>query len=81
MSIPDEPDDSLSSNKEADLRAYRRITAAIDGGDIDEMAAALGQVPDPAWPAPASQPGRNESTGLWNGLRRLTARLQPRRQV
>jgi hypothetical protein len=30
----------------------RRIASALERGDIDELAAALGQVPDPVWPWP-----------------------------
>ena len=54
MSKPDEPEDSLSSEEEAELRAFRRIADALEGDDIDELAAALLEAPDPAWPAPAS---------------------------
>jgi hypothetical protein len=52
MSMQDEPDGSLSSEEEAGLRAVRRIVSALEQGDIDELAAALGQVPDPVWPWP-----------------------------
>jgi hypothetical protein len=52
MSMQDEPNDSLSSEEEAELRAFRRIINALEGDDVAELAAALGQVPDPAWPRP-----------------------------
>jgi hypothetical protein len=50
--MQDEPDGSLSSEEEAELRAFHRIASALERGDIDELAAALGQVPDPVWPWP-----------------------------
>jgi hypothetical protein len=50
--MQDEPDGSLSSEEEAKSRAYRRIVDALERDDIDELAAALGQVPDPVWPWP-----------------------------
>lgn len=87
MSMQHDPDDSLSED-EAESRAYRRIADALEGDDIDELAAALGQVPDRAWHAPEShggrkiiQGGRRKRVGLWSGLRRLTTMLQPRRQT
>jgi hypothetical protein len=52
MSMQDEPDDSLSSEEEAELRTFRRIASALERGDVDALAAALGQVPDPVWPWP-----------------------------
>jgi hypothetical protein len=52
MNNPDEPDERASSEKEAELRAFRRIINALEGDDVAELAAALGQVPDPAWPWP-----------------------------
>ncbi|MEA2944450.1 MAG: hypothetical protein QOD09_4979 [Bradyrhizobium sp.] len=80
------PYDSAGSEGEAESRAYRRIVDALERDDIDELAAALGQVPDPAWHAPdspggrrISQGGRQKSGSLWSGLRRLATRLQPRR--
>jgi hypothetical protein len=43
MSKQDEPDDSASSEEEAELRALRRVASALERGDIDELAArALG---------------------------------------
>jgi hypothetical protein len=74
------PHDSESSEEDAESRAYRRIADALKRDDIDELAAALGQVPDSAWHAPDSHGGRKERGGLWSGLRRLTTMLQPRRQ-
>jgi hypothetical protein len=81
-----EPDEHASNEEETESRAYRRIVAALEGDDIDELAAALGQVPDPAWHAPDSrggrridQGGRNKRVGFWSGLRRLTTMLQPGR--
>jgi hypothetical protein len=83
-----EPDERASNQAEAESRAYRRIVDALERDDIDELAAALGQVPDSAWHAPdshggrqISQGGREERGGLWSGLRRLTTMLQPRRQT
>jgi hypothetical protein len=83
----DAPHDNESSEEDAEPRAYRRIADALERDDIDELAAALGQVPDPAWHAldshgdrQISQGGRKERGGLWSGLRRLTM-LQPRRQT
>ena len=82
-----EPDERASNEEEAESRAYRRIVDALERDDIDELAAALGQVPDSAWHAPdshggrISQRGREERGGLWSGLRRLTTMLQPRRQT
>ena len=52
MSKPDEPRERASSAEEAELRAFRRIASALERGDIDELAVALGQVPDPVWPWP-----------------------------
>jgi hypothetical protein len=46
--------DSASSEEDAESRAYRRIADAQQRDEIDELAAALGQVPDPAWHAPDS---------------------------
>jgi hypothetical protein len=87
MSVQHERDDGLSDEEDAESRAYRRIVDALQRDDIDELAAALGQVPDPAWHAPdshggrISQGGREERGGLWSGLRRLTTMLQPGRQT
>jgi hypothetical protein len=50
--MQDEPDERASNEEEAKSRAYRRIADALERDDIDELAAALGQVPDPAWPWP-----------------------------
>jgi hypothetical protein len=47
MSIHDEPDERASNEEEAKSRAYRRIADALERDDIDELAVALGQVPDP----------------------------------
>jgi hypothetical protein len=83
-----ELDERASNEEEAESRAYRRIARALEHDDIDELAAALGQVPDPAWHAPDSNGGRRISQGghqkrgsLWSGLRRLATRLQPKRQI
>jgi hypothetical protein len=88
MSMRHQPDDSLSNEEEAKSRAYRRIADALERDDIDELAAALGQVPDPAWHAPDSHDGRRisqvghqKSGSLWSGLRRLVTMLRPRRQI
>jgi hypothetical protein len=50
----DEPHDSLSSEEEAELRAFRRVASLLERGDMDELAAALLEEPDPVWPAPVS---------------------------
>ena len=83
-----EADERASNQEEAESRAYRRIVDALERDDIDQLAAALGQIPDSAWQAPdshgnrqISQGGRKERGGLWSGLRRLTTILQPRRQT
>jgi hypothetical protein len=34
MSMQDEPDGNLSSEEEAELRAFRRIASALEQGDI-----------------------------------------------
>jgi hypothetical protein len=49
-SMRDKPNEKLSSEEDAESRAFRRIASALERGDIDELAAALGQVPDPVWP-------------------------------
>jgi hypothetical protein len=88
MSRQAEPDERASNQEEAESRAYRRIADALERDDIDALAAALGQVPDPAWHAPdnhggrrISQGGRKTRFGLWSGLRRLTTMLQPGRPI
>ena len=82
------PDVRASNEEDAESRAYRRIVDALERDDIDDLAAALGQVPEPAWHAPdshggrtISQGGRRRSGSLWSGLRRLATMLQPRRQI
>ena len=81
----DTPHDSASNRED---RAYRRIVDALERSDIDQLAAALGQVPDPAWQVPDSHGGRQISQGSrkdrggwWSGLRRLTTMPQPGRQT
>jgi hypothetical protein len=54
MSMQDEPGGGLSSEEEAELRAFRRIASALERGDVEELAAALSQDPDAAWPGPGS---------------------------
>ena len=88
MSMRHQPDDSLSNEEEAESRAYRRIADALERDDIAELAAAFGQVPEPAWHAATShdgprisQGGHQKSGSLWSGLRRLATRLQSRRQI
>ena len=84
----EQPDERASNQEYAESRAYRRIVDALERDDIDELAAALGQVPDPGRHAPdtyggrkISQGGDTKGLGLWSGLRRLTTMLQPRRQT
>ena len=52
-----EPDERACNEEEAKIRAYRRIVGALERDDIDELAAALGQVPD-SRVARAGQPWR-----------------------
>ena len=63
MSMQSEPDERASDQEDAESRAYRRIVYALQRDDIDELAAALGQVPDPAWHAPDSHGGRISQGG------------------
>jgi hypothetical protein len=86
--MTDAPHDCASSEEDAESRAYRRIADALERDDIDALAAALGQAPDPAWHAPDNHRGRRISQGcreksgsLWSGLRRLAIMLQPWRQI
>jgi hypothetical protein len=81
MSIQDDPRDGASREDDADERAYRRIIAAMDSGDIEEFAAAIGQVPDSVLLAPPSQRGRNKSNGFWSVPRRLRTRIRLRRET
>jgi hypothetical protein len=60
----DEPDDSTSSEEEAASRAFRRIASALERGDVDELATALYQMNDPAWPAPVSHGSQKKSDSL-----------------
>jgi hypothetical protein len=87
MSRQDAPGERTNSAEDAEVRACRRIADALERDDIDALAAALGQVPDSAWPAPDTYGGRKISRGgntkrlgLWSGLRRLTTMLRPGRQ-
>jgi hypothetical protein len=65
MNNPDEPDECASSEEEeAELRAMRRIASALQGGDIEELAAALLEEPDPAWPGPGPMGGREKNDSL-----------------
>jgi hypothetical protein len=48
MSNHDGPDDRVSNEEEAELRAFRRVASALERGDIDELAAALLEESDPA---------------------------------
>jgi hypothetical protein len=59
----DAPHDSASNQEDAKSRAYRRIIDALERDDIDELATALGQVPDSAWHAPDSHGDRQISPG------------------
>jgi hypothetical protein len=85
----DERDDKMqgdtgkraNSGDEAEERPYRRIIDAMDRGDIDDFAAAIGQVADPPRPAPASHPGPNKRRGLWTRLCRLAGVTRPERQA
>ena len=53
MSKRDEPDYGALCADDAVWRAFRRIADALEGDDIDELAAALSEAPD-AWPGPGS---------------------------
>jgi hypothetical protein len=84
----DAPHGSATNQEDAESRTYRRIVDALERDDIDELAAALGQVPDPAWHAPDGHGGlriqggrKKKRVGLWSGLRRLATTLQPRRHI
>jgi hypothetical protein len=68
-----------SAEDDADERAYRRIIAAMDSGDIEEFAAAIGQVADSA--PPPIQRVRNNSNGFWSALRRLRTGIRTRRET
>src|ERR1043166_3604622 len=74
MSVQIRPDGSSHSADDADLaRLYDAVLRALQGGYIDEVAVALGQAPDPAWPAPERhlRPGKSESrAGRQRGVRR-----------
>ena len=70
----------------SDQETYRRIVSALDSGDIEQMAAALGQRPDPMPPGPlshrpatTSRRDPKNSAGVWDRLRRLTAMFRSRR--
>jgi hypothetical protein len=53
MSNRDEPEASAGSAEDAHLaRLYEALLRVLEGDDIDELAAALGQTPDSASPAP-----------------------------
>lgn len=82
MDMPNGPDERASSEEVV----YRRIANALQAEDIDELAAALGQAPERARHAPVSHDGGRisrrdpkNSTSVWDGLRRLTARFRSRR--
>ncbi|MEA2882344.1 MAG: hypothetical protein QOH32_1600 [Bradyrhizobium sp.] len=51
----------LDNADSAEARALDRFVSALDRGDIDELAAALGQLFEPAWPAPGRHRRPNES--------------------
>jgi hypothetical protein len=61
MSNLDRQNDSASSEEDAVSRAFRRIASALERSDVDELAAALYQMDDAAWPAPASHGGQKKS--------------------
>jgi hypothetical protein len=53
MRKQNKPPDNADSAEDADLaRTFERFITALERGDIEELAAALGQVPDLPWPAP-----------------------------
>ena len=54
MLMRDKPNDIESGAEAAESRALRRIARAFERGDIDELAAALYQTTDPAWPGRGS---------------------------
>jgi hypothetical protein len=60
MSKQDEPDDSASSEEEAELRAFRDIVSALDRGNVDDLAAALSRTDDPAPRRPGAMDGRKK---------------------
>jgi hypothetical protein len=80
MSMQDERDGSLSSEEEAKLQAFRRIASALERGNIDELAAALREEPDPsATCAGEPRAAERKMTVLWTGLRPNNV-TQPSRQ-
>lgn len=54
MPMHDEPNNRPGSEEEAELRPLRRVASAFEHGDIDELAAALYRVLDPALLEPGS---------------------------
>jgi hypothetical protein len=61
MSVQNKPPGSTESAEDAALaRTFERFINALERGDIEELAAALGQVPAPPWPAPQRHRRPNE---------------------
>jgi hypothetical protein len=61
MSVQNKPPGSTDSAEDADLaRLYEAVLRVLEGDNIDELATALGQAPDPGWPAPERDQRRNE---------------------
>jgi hypothetical protein len=55
MSKQNKVRNSTDSAEDTDLaRAFDRIVSALQRGDVDELAAALSEEPDPAWLGPGS---------------------------
>jgi hypothetical protein len=83
MSIRDEPDDSASSEQEAVMRAFRDIVSALDRDNVDDLAAALLRMDDPAPRQPGAADGqKNVGDGgdsSFFGARPLTGSQQTKR--
>lgn len=62
MTEQNKPDDHAGSADETDaMRTMQTIADALQGGDIDALAAALSHRPEPALPAPANDRRRSET--------------------
>ncbi|HEV7601597.1 MAG TPA: hypothetical protein VGO49_15260 [Bradyrhizobium sp.] len=69
VNMQDKPEDDACRADEAELTsAFRKIFSAMERGDIEEVAIALGQVDDPRSRRPASYARPKKSDCLWGGL-------------
>jgi hypothetical protein len=61
MSVPNKPPDSTDDGADAEfVHPLDRFRSALDRGDLEELALALGQLADPACPAPARRRRPND---------------------